>query len=266
MMRFGKSILYRFPSTTLQKMIFFLLGHTFIGAEIRLVHFKHALKVVRLDSHFNILDAGCGVGDFSFFIAQKYIQCWVTAYDCNKKAIEQNRSIQEQWGIRTISFVHKNLCNMKEKNRYQLVACIGTLIYFSKEKTKAILKNLSDSLTKGGYLYLDLPQEDFLEINCIPIHYYPRLYAALKHENSGDLYTLNEMMALLKELGFEIIFVNKSFSYVGKCVWELDNLLREHQLTLVRYALLPLIKFLARLDAIGKHKKGCCFVILARKG
>ncbi len=261
--KFSESILYRFPSSLKQRILFHLFGFDFIGAEIRLAHLKKALK--KIPRFFHALDAGCGTGDFSFYLAERYPHCSFSAYDINEKTLMINKEVQTKMAIPNITFSYNDLLKLKEKETYDFIFSIGTLIYFSKEETKKILINLTYALQKGGHLYLDIPQEDFLEVNFIHPKHYSTYYNALKKENSGDLYTLQELLALLQELGYSIIFTTKSFSFPGKLTWELDNCLREKELTKTRLFFLPLLKSLARADAMRKHKKGCCFVILAEK-
>ncbi len=263
MKRFGESILYRFPSSFFQRIRFFLIGHDFIGAAIRLAHFKKTLK--KIPPLSCVLDAGCGTGDFSFYAAERYPNTTFYAYDITKKTLQQNIELQKSMTITNICFSCKDLLKLDEHNKYDFIFSIGTLIYFSKQDTKKILQRLMLALQKDGYLYIDLPQKDFLEVRWFPTTWYPTYYTALKQENSGDLYTFDEMQMLLQEIGYTIIFANKSFSYPGKLAWELDNVLREKKSHTLRYILLFFLKFLARIDAITKHKKGCCFVILAQK-
>ncbi len=263
MKRFGESILYRVPVSFLQRVRFFLFGHDFIGAAIRFAHFKKILK--KIPPFSRVLDAGCGTGDFSFFIAERYPNSTFYAYDINKKTLQQNTELQKKMGISNISFSNKNILTLDEQNVYDCIFSIGTLIYFSKQDTKNILLRLTSALQNNGYLYLDLPQKDFLEVRWFPTTWYPTYYTAQKQENSGDLYTFDEMQMLLQEIGYTILLANKSFSYPGKLAWELDNVLRERKSNKLRYFFLPFFKILAYIDAITKHKKGCCFVILARK-
>lgn len=263
MKRFGESILYKIPDSFFQRVRFFLFGLDFIGAAIRLAHFKKALKTI--PSFSQALDAGCGTGDFSFYLAERYPKAMFDACDMNKKILQQNVEIQKSIGIANVSFFYADLLKFEEKEKYDFIFSIGTLIYFSKQDTKRILQRLTAALQKNGYLYLDLPQEDFLEVKWFPVSWYKEKYQALKSENSGSLYTFEEMQALLSECGYEIILANKSFSYAGKLAWEFDNVLRNHGFVQIRYFFVPFLKFFAVLDATTKHKKGCCFVILARK-
>ena len=256
-------MLYRYPTTHLQKAKFWLMGHDFIGAAIRFAHFKKILK--KIPFFKDVLDAGSGTGDFSFYLAEKYPSCSISAYDINKKTFEQNIIAQKHMNISNIIFSENNLLHLQEKEKYDLIISICTLIYFSKDKTKDVLMRLTHALRKGGYLYLDLPQQNFLEINYTPIKYYPKHFQALQDENSGDLYSFEEIKNMLTALGYDLIHTNKSFSYPGKFAWEMDNILKEKNFLRLRWFLLPLFKIFAWLDATTKHKKGSCFVVLARK-
>lgn len=263
-MKFGESILYHSSLSTIHKIAFLLCGQDFIGAAIRYHHLVRCLRMLHIPIN-SVLDAGCGTGDYAFYIAEKNPQCIVTAYDISKQMLKKNKEIQNMIGLKNIVFSYKNLLSLKEKDKYDFIYSIGVLIYFSKEQTKNILLHLTKSLKYKGYLYLDLPQKDFLEIKIIPPQCYPSLYAHHQNQKPGDLYTYEEMQSLLRDIGYEVIFANKSFSYFGKCAWECDNVLREHNLGKLRLMLLPILKCLCFLDAIGKNKKGCSFVLLARK-
>lgn len=263
-MKFGESILYRSSISTIQRIAFMFSGQDFIGAAIRHCHFVRCLRMLHTPLT-SVLDAGCGTGDYTFYIAEKNPQWNITACDISKQILKKNKEIQNIIGLKNIVFSYKDLLFFKEKDKYDFIYSIGVLIYFSKEETKNILLHLTKSLKYGGYLYLDLPQKDFLEITIIPPQYYPFLYTHHQNQKPGDLYTYEEMQSLLRDIGYELIFTNKSFGYFGKCAWECDNVLREHNLGKLRLMLLPILKCLCFFDAIWKNKKGCSFVLLARK-
>ncbi len=262
--KFRKNVLLSQKPSLTSKILFHIFGHDFIGAEIRLAHFSHNIK--RLPLLFgSLLDAGCGTGDFSFYIAKKYPNCMITAIDITKDTLQQNRRMQKELHTPNISFTYQDLSTMKEKEKYNFVFCIGTLIYFPKKKTKEIVINFTTSLKRGGYLYLDLPQENFFKNSIIPTKYYSSYHTNARKEISGELYTYYEIQKLLKELGYIIVHTSKSFGFVGKLSWELDNVLNERKWYKTRLLLFPLLKFLATLDAQTKNKNGSCFVILAQK-
>src|SRR3989338_6105794 len=114
--KFNESILYRFPFSLKQKIIFFLFGFDFIGAEIRLAHLRKTLK--KFPPFFHALDAGCGTGDFSFYLAERFPNSSFSAYDINEKTITLNKEIQKKMVIPNITFSSHDLLALKEKERY----------------------------------------------------------------------------------------------------------------------------------------------------
>ena len=270
-MRFGEGALHRIQYSPFRKIFFYIFGHDFIGAAIRQSHFSKYFSMIRNKNMkgkketSTFLDAGCGAGDFTFYTAQNFPESRIYGYDIKEEIIKENKIIADKLGIKNVSFVKNDLLTLDEKDRYDFVISIGTLIYFSKEDTRKILKNIIKSMKKEGILYLDLPQEDFLEINIIPKKNYSNYYSQLKSENSGELYSYEDMKELLNELGLRIIFTNKSFGYFGKLAWELDNTLRERKLHKLRFLAIPIMKIFAFLDGNMKNKKGCCYVIASIK-
>ncbi len=260
---FGKSILFTHIPSFLERIRFFLLGQDFIGAEIRFSYFKKIINTI--PSITTALDAGCGTGDFSYYLAQQYPSLTISAYDINANTIQKNKQIQKKMEVSTIQFKQKNLLYLNKHERYDFIYCIGTLIYFSKKDSNQILRNLTAALKRGGNLYLDLPQKDFSEVAFFPQTWYKKHYNLLCSENKGDLYFFTEILEILQQLDYEIIYSTKSFSYFGKFAWEFDNILREKNVGRFRYMFVPFLKLCARLDVITKHKKGSCFVVLARK-
>lgn len=167
--------------------------------------------------------------------------------------------------IPNVIFQQQDLLHLQEKDQYDFIYCIVTLIYFSKKDTTHIIKNLTSALKKDGYLYLDLPQKDFSKITFFPEHFYKKQLELLKKENNGDLYSFKEIIQLLIEQGYEITYFSKPFSFFGKFAWEVDKILQEKNIGRLRYIFVPFLKLCARIDAITKHKKGSCFVVLVRK-
>jgi SAM-dependent methyltransferase len=255
-----------------------MFGHDFIGTEIRLAHFLCALR--KIPYFQNGLDAGCGTGDFSFYVAHKYKNATIDAVDIDKNRIEENNRNKVLLGIPNVSFFEADILNMqgnrnKEKKRgaennkrwknYDFVFCIGTILYFTKKQRLSIAQNLMSLVKPGGHIYFDLPINDYNDLSIIPTKYYPNMYKLIEAKNTGDLFGFEELEKLLKKNNFTVIYKNKTHNYVGKFAWEFDNVLRERNLNKLRLVLLPLLRFLARVDAWTNNKQGCCFCILAKK-
>jgi trans-aconitate methyltransferase len=86
--------LFRHTPSLLERIRFFCVGHDFIGAEIRYSHFKKALRHIPKISR--AFDAGCGTGDFSFYLAEHFPSVAISAYDMNEETIKKNIQTQQK--------------------------------------------------------------------------------------------------------------------------------------------------------------------------
>ena len=274
--RFRENVFLLQNPSFLQRCIFYIFGHDFIGTEIRLAHFRHALRKIPFFS--NVLDAGCGTGDFSFYVAHKFKNVSIDAMDIDKKRIAENNKVKVTLHISNINFFEGDILKIAEeqkehnkqkkkwKNSYDLVFCIGTILYFTKEQRLRIAKNLLSLVKPNSYIYFDLPISDYTDLTLISPKYYPNMYKMIEAKNTGDLFGFEELEKLLKNNNFTIIHKNKTHNCLGKFAWEFDNVLRERNYNRVRLFLLPLMRAMARSDAWTKNRRGCCFCILAKKG
>ena len=237
--------------------------------EIRLAHFKSALKYIKQKPQ-QILDVGCSSGDLSFFLASRYKHATVDAFDINKQEIFNNKKAQAALKIKNINFYTQDLRKFnpkKENKKYDLICCLTTLIFFTKKEHLRIAKVLMNLVDAKKYVYFDLPNKVEEDQSIIPPKYYPRIHSLFGSAatNTGELLTLQELENLLERNNFEIIYKNKARNFIARFAWDLDNVFREKDWNKVRLLLLPILRFLAKIDAWFSNKNGSCFCVLARK-
>jgi len=266
MARFGESILYRFKPSFARKVLFHVLGQDFIGAAIRVAHFSKAMKKIEMRvKKGRFLDAGCGTGDFSFYIAEKFRDSKIDAVDVVEKTIKDNEKIKKRLGIQNIRFHMKDLLSLGYKDKYDFVFMIGTMIYFNHEQNMKILKNICRAIKEKGYFYIDVPQSNFYAVNIIPIKHYKKEDEQLAKENKGVLYGIEDLKKILESLGMQVIDIHYSFGYFGKLAWEIDSFIKEKRFYRTKLLLLPILKLLSWVDAQIKNKKGSCISALCQK-
>jgi len=262
MARFGKNKFYARKRSILRRFIFHTLGDDFIGATIRFFHFKRALRNV----HFRLaLDAGCGTGDFAFYIAERYYQSKVDAYDISENSISEDDRVKKVMGINNINFYRRDILRMKDKLKYDFIFSMVSILYFTDRQNKIILKNIYNALEEGGFFYLDLPTVTFNNFHIIPKRYYNKWSRHTFDQLPGHLYSSEKLKSILKSLGFEVIYLRNSFGYAGMLAWEIDAIIKEHNLDRLKIILLPALKTLAWLDYLLKNKNGSCVCILCKK-
>lgn len=77
------------------KLIVYLIGDVTIGRQMRFYYIKKILKD-KIKNKEKILDAGCGEGQYSFYIKRKYNQTTIKGIDYNKNSILSCNIIKEK--------------------------------------------------------------------------------------------------------------------------------------------------------------------------
>ena len=136
----------------------------------------------------NIIDAGCGCGLFEKMATAKMPRM-IDAYDISKSALDTARKyLADDYQTNKVNFDQKNF-NLSgfKKNKYHLAVSIEVIEHLTKYKF--YLKNLYDSLVKGGMLFISTPNKD--------------RSPGLNHYHVKE-FTYDQMNNLLNETGFKV--------------------------------------------------------------
>jgi SAM-dependent methyltransferase len=124
-------------------------------------HYLHNLylrrelgKLARLNPR-RILDAGCGTGDHTLYLARKYPQAEVLGVDINADRIRENQENARRLGIANVRFEAANLCEADFASRFDLVVSIDVLEHIVNQT--GALANLSRALKPGGMAFFHIP-------------------------------------------------------------------------------------------------------------
>jgi len=82
------------------------------------------LKFVELHENLNnkvILDAGCGAGANTIYLAKKFPKSFIIGIDSNKDAINFAKLISKSKGIKNCNFYYSNILNFKKKIKIDIV-------------------------------------------------------------------------------------------------------------------------------------------------
>ncbi len=102
-----------------------------------------------------ILDAGCGPGVITFFLARRYPAATVVGADLDREPVEACRVIAGRAGIRNAEFCVASLLELPWRDRFDLVVCVDILEHI--EEDGRALGNLAGALAPGGLLLLHVP-------------------------------------------------------------------------------------------------------------
>lgn len=260
-MKFGNARLYRRDVSILHKIQFILFGLADPSHYLRSCYFK---KFTNQLAPSKVLDAGCGRGDYSFYMAELWPKAIIESVDLNEEDLERNKSANEKLGLNNIFFYRKNLSEINETNKYDLIICIDVIEHVVDQEQ--VLKNFYNALNKGGYLYLHVPLK---RIKSVPLNkYLLKFHEWADHEHIGDEKTKEEMLELIKNSGFNILKNQSTFYYYyGELACSLFSLFfQETRLNRLLQGLVsPICRLLCYGELLKERNEGFALAVLAQK-
>ncbi|MCG8432262.1 MAG: cobalamin-dependent protein, partial [Candidatus Omnitrophica bacterium] len=97
---------------------------------------------LRQTSRARILDAGCGDGMYSLYLARLFPAAHIDACDREGAEIKNNLRAKDEVSLSNVLFEEGDLARLSCTGRYDLFICISVLIYASDEDNRRILRNL----------------------------------------------------------------------------------------------------------------------------
>lgn len=241
-----------------KKLFYRFIPSAHISAYIRLLYLGRFL------SHVNFrdcLDAGCGTGLFSFYVAKKFPQAHIHGYDISRYDIQRCNEEKILKSMANASFRQLDLMNLSEKGSFDFIFSIDVLEHISQNIE--VLKYFYNGLEPGGMFYLAMPYEPGHRY-LLPRKYFKEYIAWTKKEHIGEQYDLDAMVATLCQIGFDIVDARYTFGFWGKLAWELD-MLTEKKLT-IKHILQPLLFIWGFLDVLWKNGPGSYAIrVIAKK-
>ena len=154
----------------------------------------------RISKSDHVVDLGCGVGAFSFFIARS-IGCCVTGINLSKYQIQIANKKKRQLKLDNVEFIEMDIMDMKKiQDKYDAAFLIDVGVHFPDKKKafQNIYKILKDDsrLVIGDWLQKDSPSRFertvFLEPFC--------QYWAFPY-----MISLPQYKKILSDIGFEVL-------------------------------------------------------------
>lgn len=238
----------------LEKIYLRLFGVPEIGFQVRGRYFRDFLKKIGSNPK-RILDAGSGIGAYSFWLSKKYPDSMIKGLDIDKNKLNfTNRFFKDQH-IKNVHFAIGDVISLNEKNKYDLIINIDVLEHI--DNYAKVLKNFYNTLSQDGYLFIHTPQAN-----------QKRIFKSLEkwhHEDHvREGFYLKQLKKELENIGFTIIEIRETFGFFGKLSWELNHMLLAKSFVLLGL-FYPFLYLLSLLDGLVFVKKGLGMAILAKK-
>ena len=242
-----------------KKLFYRFIPSAHISSYVRLLYLRQFLKH---GDFREVLDAGCGPGLFSFYVAKRLPEARVSGYDISQENILLCNLEKRMGGIPNASFRRVDLTNSFERDQFDFIFSIDVLEHIPENGR--VLRNFYKGLKAGGMLYLAMPYETRHRY-ILPRRLFRKYIAWAKTEHVGEQYDLGEMLAILShQIGFSIMKARYTFGFWGKLSWELD-MLTERNL-FIKHLLQPLLFVMGYLDTLWKNGPGSYGIrVIAKK-
>lgn len=240
----------------LKKLYILVFGIPEIGFQIRSLYFEKILSSHIFNKNLKlILDAGSGIGSYTFFLAKKFKKAKVIGAEIDRKKLKTCRIIADELGVKNATFTYLDITKKQTSAKYDMIVNIDVLEHINRYELA--LENFSNLLRKDGYLFIHVPQPN-----------QKRIFSSLKkwhHEDHiREGIARKDLENSLEKLGFKIIFSKETFGFFGKLSWEINHFMLSRSFVLAGITF-PFLFIIATLDPLFKNNDGLGIAILTQK-
>jgi SAM-dependent methyltransferase len=259
--RFGEQRLYR-PGAV-QRLLFRAMGVADPG------HYLHH-RYVRWGLSFlpaapaRILDAGCGAGDHSFYLARRFPAAQVLGVDVDAARVARCSDAARRMGVANARFEVGDLTQLGHREAFDLVVSVDVLEHIV-EQERAV-GALRDALTPGGRFFFHIPTK---RPKPVPFdRYLGAFHAWAAGEHVAEDRTAEEFVAVVRAAGLTVEEHRRTFGYyTGELATSLFNLPRAKSgLNQALQALLaPLCRALVLADTLEPQATRYAVAVVGRR-
>jgi 2-polyprenyl-3-methyl-5-hydroxy-6-metoxy-1,4-benzoquinol methylase len=255
---FNKSVLFRRIFYKLLDLLLLRAWH--VHKDLRQWMFKHSGKA-------DILDAGSGFGQYSFYLAKNHPDYRILAVDVKEEQVRDCNEFFTKAGLKNVTFRVDDLVTFRQPESFDLILSVDVMEHILEDVQ--VFQNFYASLRPGGMVLINTPSDQG--------------GSDVKHEGEAsfigehvrDGYNIEDISAKLRSAGFTKIDARYTYGTPGKISWKLSmkypmlmlNTSKAFFVLLPFYYLLtyPVSYVLNSFDVSGKHKTGTGLVVKAWK-
>ena len=247
----------------LRKLFYFLLDVLLL----RSWHIRSELKKLNSGAVKQILDAGSGFGQYSFWMSKKFSQAEILAVDVKEEQVADCNAFFNQIGKIQVKFEVGDLVTFVQPEKFDLVLCVDVMEHI--EEDVQVLTNYCSSLKTGGMLLISTPSN----MGGSDVHDDGETSFIEEHVRDG--YGIVEIEEKCLRAGFSKVDARYSYGAPGKISWKLSmkypmlmlNKSKAFFIVLPIYYLItmPFALLLNVFDVKGSHSTGTGLIVKAWK-
>ncbi len=237
---------------------------------LRTWHIKKSVKewVKKTNGEVEILDAGSGFGQYSYYLSGLKLKCNITSVDVKEEQVEDCNNFFKQIGRTNVEFSVGDLTTFRKKDKFDLILCVDVMEHILEDVK--VFENYCYSMKPGGMLLISTPSDQ----GGSDVHDHDGEESFIG-EHVRDGYGLHEIGEKLFQAGFTKVDAWYVYGTPGQISWRLSmkypiQMLGVSKLFFIILPFYYLITFpfcllLNCIDLYGKHKSGTGLIVEARK-
>jgi 2-polyprenyl-3-methyl-5-hydroxy-6-metoxy-1,4-benzoquinol methylase len=241
--------------------------------DILLLRTWHVKKEIRIWAGTNrgtqqILDAGSGFGQYSFFLSGMNKKWTIDAVDVKEEQIADCTTFFKRVGRNNVKFAIADLTAFDRTDAYNMILSVDVMEHI--EDDEQVFRNFHKAIKNGGMLLISTPSDQ----GGSDVHDHGE-EASFIEEHVRDGYNINEIQEKLKRAGFTSTVASYAYGKPGQIGWRLSMKFPILMLNASKlfFILLPFYYILTYpsalifnwMDLAGKHKTGTGLIVRAYK-
>ncbi len=262
-----------FNRTPFLRIVFYKLLDLLL---LRSWHIRREIKKWsrKVGNDINVLDAGSGFGQYTYFISSLRKSWNITGVDVKTEQIEDCNHFFTQINKQNkVKFEYADLSKFDKEAVYDLIVSVDVMEHI--EDDEGVFKNFYAAMNPGGMLLISTPSDqggsdaDHHEVE------HEDGVTGFIDEHVRDGYNLQEIIQKLKKAGFKDVKAKYSYGTPGKISWKLSmkfpiimlNASKLFFIILPFYYVIfyPIAFILNFFDLYGKHNSGTGLIVKAFK-
>lgn len=236
---------------------------------LRTWHIKREIRKWAKGKHraVNVLDAGSGFGQYSYYLGRKHRDWNILAVDVKDEQITDCSEFFGRIKFDHVRFEYADLTKFTKLDSFDLVLSVDVMEHILEDVK--VFQNLCASMKKGGILLISTPSDQ----GGSDVHDHD--HESFIDEHVRDGYNIRDIEEKLLGAGFSKVAAKYSYGTPGKISWRLSmkypiimlNTSRWFFILLPFYFILtyPIAFVLNYLDVYGKHRSGTGLIVNAWK-
>jgi len=245
----------------LSKIIYTIFGYTNIGNYARAKVFLKAIRKLPLQEFKNILDLGCGQGEYTFMLANALKQANITALDISPQAIETISQTRQAMNIKNVFTSLGKIDNHSKGEHFDFIYSIDVFEHILPGEMP--FRESYQRLNSNGIFLVKMPSK--IQRTILPARFFKQHEQWLEREHVGQIYKLDDLRLRMIDAGFEVIHASYSDGLTARLAWEIGYLTKKVN-PVLQLLFLPLLKAMVLCDNLLSHKSfGNAMMVIGRK-